>query len=343
MRLRPISLAVALLLLLVLAYTGWWVAASAQLRRAVSDVMAAQQAQGNSVTPAEPAIGGFPLRLSLRLDQARWQRSDGMLVEAGSLEAWARPWDPLRVTLHLDNGARVVGPPPGGAESALALTAPAGDGELLLNRQGGIQQWKIRLDQPRLESGGLLGPLTASGLELSWTVPELPAATANAVTGTFNLLARAITLPGPVPPPLDTEMQEIALEAQLHGILPPHPDPAALRGWSEAGGTVEVTGFRLLWSGMDLRGNATLALDGMLQPQMAGSAELSGADALADMMVARGTLNRDQGKAMKTALGFLSQQQPDGRRAVRVPVTIQNRAFSIGPIRIGDLPPIEWE
>lgn len=343
MRLRPLSLAIALLLLLFLAYTGWWVAASAQLRRAVNDVVAAQQAQGNSINPTEPAIGGFPLRLSLRLDQARWQRADGMLVEAGSLEAWARPWDPLRISLHLDGGARVMGPAPGGGEGALVLTAPAGQGELLLNRQGGIQHWKIHLDQPRLESGGLVGPLAASSLDLSWTVPAVTAATPAPVTGSFNLLARAITLPGPVPPPLEAEMQEIALEAQLHGVLPPNPDPAALRGWSEAGGTVEVTGFRLLWSGMDLRGNATLALDEMLQPQMAGSAELSGADALADMMVTRGTLSRDQAKAMKTALGFLSQQQPDGRRVVRVPLTIQDQQFSIGPIRVGEMPFIEWE
>lgn len=342
MRLRPLSLLAAFLLLLVLAYTAWWVAAAAQLRRAMADLIAVQQDQGNQVEPAAPGVGGYPLRLAVRLERGHWRRMDGALIEAADLEAWARPWNPLTVRLEAEGPVRLMLPATED-RPALDLGATAATGEMQLDQAGGVRQARLRLDQPQLAATDLTGPLTAARMELGWSRPVLDAPGPLPVTGIVNLHLADITLPGRVLPPLEPQIHELALEAQLRGMLPPSPDIAALRGWSEAGGTVELTAFRLLWGRLDLRGNATLALDSALQPIAAGSAELSGSESLIDMLVAADSLTADQGNAARAALGFLSRPTPDGRRAVQVPVTIQDQSLSIGPIRVGRVPSIRWD
>lgn len=342
MRLRPLSLLAAFLLLLVLAYTAWWVAAAAQLRRSLADLIAVQQARGNLVEPATVSVGGYPLRLALRLERGRWQRPDGAGIDATNLEAWARPWDPLTVRLTVAGPVRLV-LPQAGDRPALDLAAQAAEGEMLLDQAGGVRQARLRLDQPGLAATEMTGPLTAAVMELGWTRPVLVEPGPLPVTAIVNLRLADIALPGRVLPPLEPQIHELALEAQLRGVLPPDPDIATLRGWSEAGGTVELTALRLLWGRLDLRGNATLALDGALQPIAAGSAELSGSESLIDMLVAAGSLSADQGTAARAALGFVSRPTPDGRRAVQVPVTLQDQSLSIGPIRVGRVPAIRWE
>lgn len=342
MRLRPIYLAIAVLLLLVLAYTGWWVSAAQQLRRTVAEMTATEEALGNSISPREPSVGGFPLRLALRLDKLEWRRPDGMALTAGGVEAWARPWNPLTIRLDIEGDAR-LSLPPGPSHPPAVLEAKTGEGTLLLDSEGQPKQAHLVLTDPMAEVPGITGALKASLLDLTWTLPETAPVGPGATTGRLNLLARSITLPGQVLPPLEKQIAELALQAELRGILPPNPDIAALRGWSEAGGTVELTSARLAWGKLDLRGNATLALDTNLQPIGAGSAELSGADVLVDMLVQMQALKPEKGQAVKTALGFLSQQTPDGRRAVRVPMTIQDRRFSIGPIKVGTVPEVKWD
>ena len=115
-----------------------------------------------------------------------------------------------------------------------------------------------------------------------------------------------------------------------------------MTAWRDGGGTLELQALRVLWGNIDLRANATLALDRDMQPEGAGTAELSGADTLIDMLIQSGALKPEQGGGIKQTLGLLSQTTSDGRRVVAVPVTLQARRLSIGPVPVAELPVIPW-
>jgi hypothetical protein len=60
-------------------------------------------------------------------------------------------------------------------------------------------------------------------------------------------------------------------------------------------------------------------------------------------MVASGFLTAEQGEVGKTMLGAFAREPSDGGlKEVRLPVTLQNRKLSVGPLEFARLPAVEW-
>lgn len=340
MRLRPLSLIAAFVLLLVLAYTAWWVSASWQLRRGIEAWAEQQRALGNTVGYADLTVGGWPLSLDASARDVAVSRPDGASVAMPLLRASAEPWNPLVIHPAFPQGLSLAAPAAGGPST---LKAAGGDGRVTLGLDGQPREVSVNLVKAVLATPAIVGPLPMDSLAGSWVAPDSPPATHQEVALTLSLAATGITLPNPVPQPLPQRVDRLALTAAWKGPLPPDAKADSLRAWSDSGGTVEVPSLRLDWAGIDLRGDATLALDADLQPVAAGRAFLSGTDVLVEALVASGQLKPNQAAAVKAGLGLLTQPQADGRRAVQVPVTLQERKLSVGPVKVLNVPPVAWE
>lgn len=141
--------------------------------------------------------------------------------------------------------------------------------------------------------------------------------------------------------PLGAKIDQAALHVQLLGKPPAAWDDAGLKGWREAGGTVNLNSLALQWGQLGLSGNGTLALDKEMQPEGAFTAHLTGYEQAIDSLAAAGWIKISAASIAKLALGVASHPGPDGKPSVDTPLSIQNRRISAGAIKLGQVPELK--
>lgn len=341
-RYRALFLALSVLILLLMAYTAFWATAAARMRSLLADAPGRVLTEkGIALDLKDAVVEGFPLRLTARLSAVRAQWPSGTVLTMGAMELTAWAWSPLEIELASEGPLRLD--LAGSARHAPISGMAAGlGGTLVLGTDGKAKEAAITLDQPRTEATESLGPLAARELTLSWLAPAKPPAGPTDSQGMTSLRFSDIDLPGAVLPPLKPRIEQLALSLEPRGPMPAKPSVETMTAWRDGGGTLELLALRLAWSGLDLRANATLALDSQMQPEGAGTAQLSGGELLIDMLAQSGAMKPDQATGVKAALALLSKAGDDGRRSVSVPVTLQNQILSIGPMKVAVLPVIPW-
>ncbi|OYQ35363.1 hypothetical protein CHU95_09150 [Niveispirillum lacus] len=338
-RYRALFLALSAAILLLLAYTAWWAALAGRVRTVLTEAPGKALAENGIVLDLrDPVVAGFPLSLTVDLSGLRAQWPSGTILELGPLAAHAFAWNPSEI--HVTAAAPLRLDLAGSARHAtISGTASGLTGTVNLGLDG----------QPLLVTASLsaLGALANARWEaamatITWTAPAQPPGGPTDPQGQVSLLVRDLDLPGRVPAPLSRRIEQVSLSYEPRGPLPAKPSVEGMTAWRDGGGTVEILGARVLWSGMDLRAKATLALDRQMQPEGAGAAELSGGQTLIDMLAQNGGMQTEQAAAMKAALSTLSKRTDDGRDVLQVPVTLQNSRLFVGPLQVATLPPIPW-
>ncbi|AUN30716.1 DUF2125 domain-containing protein [Niveispirillum cyanobacteriorum] len=341
-RYRALFLALSVAILLLLAYTAWWSTLAWRVRTALADAPAKAMAEkGVMLDLRDAVVGGFPLTLTVELSGARAQWPSGTVLETGAVTASAFAWAPMDVTLSSTAPVRLN---LAGSARHDPMTGSAGRMvvEASLGLNGKPKQVKATFLSVMAGLEGGNSPLKADDLTLTWTAPSQPPTGPTDSQGQTSLVISGLDLPGAVPAPLQQRIDQVALSYEPRGPLPTKPSVEGMTAWRDGGGTLDIRSFRVLWSGMDLRANATLALDRDMQPEGAGTAELSGADALIDVMGARGNIPADRLAVMKQGLKGLTRRSDDGRDVLSVPITLQNRQLSVGPIVVGVMPVVPW-
>ncbi len=144
---------------------------------------------------------------------------------------------------------------------------------------------------------------------------------------------------------LGTAVQRAAGRIVLRGDLDPGAiSPDRLSRWRDAGGTVEAEQIQLLWGPVQFFGDGTLSLDAAMQPEGAFTARIAGLDKLIDLLESEGRVRPQQAAIARIALAVLTRAPAGGGPpAATVPVTLQNRVVSVGPVPLLTLDPVVWE
>lgn len=340
MRLRPLSVVAAFVLLLVLAWTAYWSAAANRLKGWIDAWAAAERAGGSVVDYADLRVSGFPLELRLDAGAVRIRRPDGVILSTTRLSMMAEPWAPLDVAFMLDGEPHLV-LPPAGARPSLALHAAAGAGRAEFSTAGTLDGLTMTLTRPRLDLGGTDRALSAATVDVALDKPAAPPDTHADPGLLVGMALRDLTLPGD--PLMGAAVQRADLSLTVKGDPPDSLDVAAVRAWSEDGGTVDLAIAAVDWGDLRLSGDATLALDGALQPIGAGTVTLVGFETLFDRLAATGRMDRQRATLAKTVLGLLARPTPDGALALKAPVTLQDRRLTLGAVPVTELPVVDWK
>jgi len=183
---------------------------------------------------------------------------------------------------------------------------------------------------------------------------ELSRSVTNALHPDGNELTFAVILddadlsPLPLDPAirdsLGTRIERATAQVRLRGDLDPtFVLTERLAQWRDAGGTMDIEQVQLHWGPLRIAGEGAVALDAALQPEGAFTARIAGIDKLINLMEARGRIGPQQAAIARIALAFLTRApSDDGPPEARVPVTVQNRVLSIGPVPLLTLDPIDW-
>ncbi len=160
---------------------------------------------------------------------------------------------------------------------------------------------------------------------------------------TFSL--EELSLPALAKVPFGQAIDQIKLQATLNGDLTGETIRQGLQSWYESNGTVEVANMTLKWGPLELVAEGTTSLDDNLQPMAAFSARLSGLDKTLQAFVDAGWMDQKIARLTRLGLGFLfeTMEGADETTQHRLPVTLQNGQFFLGPIAVSKVPQVSWE
>ncbi|WP_207456511.1 DUF2125 domain-containing protein [Azospirillum sp. SYSU D00513] len=330
---------ILLLLIPALAWTVWWWWAASAVERGALDWMEARRAEGALVEHQGLRVEGFPFALRATVE-APHLAMRGMEWRGVRLVAEAPAWDYRRIALTLPGEQRASVAQAGLVPLEL-LSRGGGTGHALLTGAG--QPLELQLGFTDLMAQPEAAPTAIAALGVTVRQPAEPPATHKETGLSLALTATGITLPEGLPDavagPLGRSIPKLEAAARIQG-RPPRIEPPSLSAWSRDGGTVELDRLALDWGPAAAALNGTLALDEALQPQGALSAELRGADKL--LAAVEPQLPRNQVTLARTVVAMLSRPGADGTPVIQAPVTLQNGALFLGPLKLMPLPRFSW-
>jgi len=341
MRRRTYVLAALGLAALAILYTAYWFILARIVAQDIADWAAFYRSQGYAVSYSQPPLEGFPFAVTAHFINPDVVAPSGLWRwRTAEMRLTIRPWAPYEL--------RFVAP--GNHRLTIAGTAPrevklAADALILgLHLKDGIlpDRFGLTLSGAVIEDSRLgvtkLGELAVDG-RFPATPPTGPSGSS------LDLIAQLsrLTLPEGVEAPLGRDIYSTRLVAQIMGPLPEGSPRQALAAWSEAGGDIELRDVELLWGGLWLRGDATLAFDRALQPLFAGSFAVANPGQVLDKLVAGGLLTPGTAQTAKIMFAALAVTPPGGGMPqVKLPLTIQDGYLYTGPIKLAALRPLDW-
>ena len=320
------------------AYAWFWHRIADEIMAGLPPWAGSMAADGIRVSHGPATVSGFPFAFRLDLPAAVFERPSGYPAGRWSgqrLVATARPWRLAEWMLSAPEPSRLD---LAAGDERRQATVAAVDGNFLADRRGGA----LTLTLHRVV-GTDPDPLSIAALRIQ-VAPD--AARPNATT--VAVAADAIRLPERTQAVLGRDIATLAAHGTLVERVPNLPPAAALEAWRGAGGTIDVERLRLVWGDARIDGAFTLALDAALQPILAGTAQLSGLDAVADALVRAGRISRVEAFGLRGILGAAARPAADGGgRVVPLQFSIQDGRVHGGtvggtPYRLFAVPRIAW-
>lgn len=369
----------ALILVVFVAFVGaalWtagWYYAADRTETKLEEWRARQAKAGRFQTCGRQSVNGFPFRIVVRCVNAALEvrsQEPPLTIKAKEFVILAEAYDPTNLV------SEFVGPLTVSEPTRLLYTATWSRGYLNTHGLGAnLERAALVLEDLKIEQPGPTLIMSANRLELNSKVasgrffdhPVLDLS--GQVTGALI----------PAIGPFGEKPSEAEFATVLHGLstLAPKPAAQALRELQAAGGRLEVANLRIQQGDAIAVGTGILGLsssgrpDGNLRLTVSGVERLVqtlGLDkAFAQITTQRngGALGLDRGgqvqgaldrimpglgsvarsKAAETGLrmglALLGEQtELEGRRAVAMPLRISDGQTMLGPIRLGQVPPL---
>ena len=246
----------------VAGYTGYWFIAAGEIEGRIDAWAERQRAQGLEIESEGTDVAGFPFRFEVSLHEPRIRDTrNGWRWSAGGLRAEALAWDFGEVTVFPDrrNSVEVLLE----GDRWRTIDAEIEDGRLVVGLDESRRFEEVTVDLTGLEVVGLwpqgparVGSLQANGISLGdGAVDDETLQTTIAV--------RDVVLPSDLAEGLGDSLAFLDIDASVVGPIPSERGTSeAITAWRDAGGTLELTDFRIRWGPLGIESSGTIALDG---------------------------------------------------------------------------------
>lgn len=339
---RRYHILLALILVLIAAYTVFWFVMRDIAEKRFNEQVAAMKTRGEiSFTSAE--WSGYPIRLQVDIVGLKY-RGHGAELEADRFHAEVLPWAPTRAIVRADGNVRLALREAARTEwiEFRPVTAIA---SVRFSFAGLFEGTDIELRQPRADGTDW------NGNEISFH--------ANRMQFDIRNTGRAGETPDSSAPPLAHDSYQLALSADAlvisDGFAPtlgPRIDSIRFAAWAkglppashllgaegvagagrlmkEAGSYLEVARLDFDWGGVAARGTGRFALDEALRPEGEVLFKVTGLAKFVDAMVKNGTLEPSSSWVATMA------------EAAPFPFSIKDGVMSFGPFAMGEAPSLQ--
>jgi hypothetical protein len=330
-----------LLIALFIVWGALWATASFELRREIDAWAEAERAKGRQVEIDEPDLSGFPMSVVWHFETIKWRGANDAAVEASDVSLSVQPWNWRKIHFEIDDTKAASLPIPT-PKSRLSLDIDSADGDFATASDGSLRLAALELlDTVFKTQNGVL--FKADGIELTLASPaKLPDSYKD--TGlNVKITGRGILMEELSDIPLGNRIAAANALIRVMGPPPDFTDKKAILKWNDESGVFECDSLNLVWGPLTAEMKGTLALTSTLQPEGAFSGRVMGIKQAIQSLADAGALEKRQANALKATLGLFAKPVPHGKEGeVEIPLSIQQNALSIGPVRLLTFPQLEF-
>lgn len=335
-----IFLPFSLLILLGIAWSGFWYVAAGKADEAVEAWIAREAAHGRVYACGTKQVVGYPFRIELICDKptARLPGDGGPVVaSAPRFMAVAQVYDPRRLIGELSGPVEITDASGRRAD----LTFAVAQASAAANSANRFERTSIALTAPRL---------TVDGQEVG-AAQRLDVHVRRKPDGPDNVFDIAAKLDAGVSPLLDAVAVgegplAAEFQAEIRGIddLRPKPTSERLKAFAEAGGQLHIVLARLQRGAVAAEAKGDLALDVEGRPDGDLRVTARGLDDVVQALVGGGERGGKK-DLLSSLLGAGAQMLGkdatlDDQRATAYRVRIDRGRVEIGPIRVWRFAPL---
>ena len=326
----------------------WWISAD-RLREELDGRAADMRANGWSVSYDRVRIDGYPVSVTATVDAptvAAPRSAGGWSWRGPRVTATIRPWNPDRIELDGAGIHRLRLADKGGAP--IRVTTGSSFGLVLFLPEARATRIVLKLEDVAIDGTVEALPRKIEAGEATVFLPREPGR-ADLGRGpeppgpTIALRLVGIDFPAVEATGRSFGIEEASLTAKLLGPTPRAATARALAVWRDGGGTLEIADASLRSQGASAKGSGTAALDRDLQPLAALSIRIEGYGELLRALVARGWMKKGDAGAIRLGLDLVARASSGRKGTIAMPLTIQDRRLSFGPISVTQLPRIDWD
>jgi hypothetical protein len=345
MRLVPFAAGIAGGIVIAAAgYTGYWFVAAGEIEDRIEDWTQEQRERGLEIESAATEVAGFPLRFEVALSEPRiHDAQNGWSWAASEFRAQMRPWnyDEVVVIPDRQHAMRIL-------DKGLwrDIEWRIDDGELVVRLDSTRGVSDFVLDLSGIEVNGLWsnGPARIETLHATGLAPDDDGSSGEALQAALSM--RNVHLPDGLGEELGENLAFLDIDASLVGPIRTGDETAeTIAAWRDAGGTLELSNFRVRWGPLGIETNGTIALDGDMRPIGALTADIIGYGNVIDALIMSNMIPLGDAFLAKVAFNMLAEKPEDGGPPVlrAVPVTAQDGTIFVGPVKVAELPPLNLQ
>ena len=338
-------------------YTIFWHSVAIYLKNAIEDWRDERAEQGVVASYGKIKITGFPINFHIGIndpqlqipygnsENQRFEKDKKWIWQGQRVVAEVRPWNFNNIKLDLSGSNRLSLKDKGTLYEFVSKAKLINiDAEMF--QRNWPRKFKIRVEEIKILE-------KVSGVETSIksaffsTQVLLRGKTERSVAKkipnrVLQIKLNGVYLPKAFKLPLDNYINEISAKLKIIENISPVLSLQNLKKWRDAGGIIDIDSFEGISGGLKTHAAGTLALDENLQPLLAMSANLEGIIPLIDRLKRSGFIRSKTALLAKVIFGGISKRSANGKRSVSLPLTIQDRKLSIGPVSLMALPFINW-
>lgn len=319
---------------LALLYGAAWTGAAFWFKARLDTVAADLTAQGYAITRGETLLVGFPTTVGVMyrsLNVSAPTSHGGWRWDAGAVRVTLQAQAPTMPVIDLAGSHRLTGFL-SAPEDSVALEIGRGTASLAFAADASLESMTLKLSETTVTAGSSPAPIKLADGTLHLTLGAPAHAT---------LSLHGLTLPQEVPA-LGRTVGALDLALDVTGPLTSGPLRASLEAWRDAGGALEVRSFTLAWGPAQAAGTGTIALDGALQPLGAATVKFQGFFEIVSALTAEGYVREREASLAKIVLEMLARPSAAGAPELSLPLTVQDRKLSAGPVMLMEIPEVVW-
>jgi Uncharacterized protein conserved in bacteria (DUF2125) len=338
-RRTSLSAAVAAIALLFAGYSAYWWMMASRLETGLDAWIAAEAAAGVTIAADRTPVGGYPFSFHATFQHPHVSGTLGrQLIDwrGADVAAWLWPFDlhALHLTTDGDHHLAI------GAAQTTIHTETLG---ALLHFDAHGQVARVSVDSGpatiAFPDGRSMAFQSATG---SFETPQSAPQSDQDPLLHFSISAAAVTLPADVRVLTASPVDALSVEGTIKGPFPRGLLKAALAGWRDQGGVVEITAFSAAQAPLSVSGSATIVLDPDLQPIIAANVAAKGLSPAADLLAQQKRIGANDVLKLKLFIAATEQKAPDGGKQVTSGITIQNGFLYLGPFKVARVARIDW-
>lgn len=332
------KLLIILLLILSASVGAWFVFfeyVTKQLEGKIT--VAIEQLRGNGylISYASVKLSGNPLSVQATIQNPHFKDPQGLVEWQGEeVKLSMRPWGRYTLTCSLSGDQKLTIPQHPSLPLGV-LHLEGAQGVVHLNPDGNLENVTFMVARLSSVLGDQPQPLSLKDLSVNISHIRDP------LNLKLSLSSQLIDMEKLFNKEPHDHPLTINFIADLSGFKPALPFPKSLAEWRDGGGVVEIRLLKINWPPILAELEGTLTLDEEMYPLGSFSSRISGYREAINDMVELGWIKKKKATVALFMLDLFASSDGKGEKQLKAPITLQNKVFSIGPVRLLKLQPIQ--